>query len=431
MKKILILIIFIFTYSIVQAQSNNTLVNRNIAKAYAVIKSSIDFEGALYFFEEAVKLHNLKVGKEMAILGASIYFEIHHKRATLLEQLQFLEKAKYYASRYFDLARNRYSDEYANNKEISALILAHMEQLKRKIIKQKELRRVDSLKTKWKNKSLSLTIKVDRLYPFNKNGIAVFEHNGFFGVISDFGKVLIEAKEYKDYLSFDGYIILKNQKVNPSKIYAYNSKIKIGFQLPNIKDFNPSSTHFGCVMLPRGNGQIVTYPNNTNMPLIYDLNVKKFVKVANQIELLKKLKKLDIIDRYKKEGKVKINRVWYSFGQDLGGGMHPMYSAEGFILKGFLCSIDGDFLKTNSDYQFIGMFYKGKFEAIKRGKTFWINRNGIQVHKAKDEAETHLGKSKIRKLENGGYQIVRDGMIILGKEKLEKMPVFLKKFSKN
>jgi hypothetical protein len=111
--------------------------------------------------------------------------------------------------------------------------------------------------------------------------------------------------------------------------------------------------------------------------------------------------------------------------------MHPMYSEETSVLKGFLCSVVGNFLNTNSDYQFIGTFYKGKFEAIKRGKTFWINRNGAEVSKAKDEADTYLGKSRIVKLENGFYRIIRGDMIVLGKEKLEKMPIFLRKFSKN
>lgn len=431
MRKILITIIFILTYSIVQAQSNRTLVNRYIAKAYKVIEKSIDFEEALFFFEKAVKLQGARVSKEMATLGASIYFELHHKRPTLAEQLRFLEKAKYYSLRYFDLAKNKYSGEYSNNKEIYELISYNIGYLKSKIIKEKQLKRIDSLKTIWKSKALLLAIKVDNLYKFNKYGIAVYENNGFFGIMTDIGEVLLQADEYRNFLSFDGYIILKNQKVNPSKIYAYNSKDKTGFQLPKISDFNVRSTHFGNVMLPRGNGRIVTYPNHAAMPLVYDLNVRKYVRVVNQIELLKKLKKSDIIDRYNKKGNVKINKVWYNFGGHLGGGMHPMYSEESSVLKGFLCSVDGNFLNTNSDYQFIGTFYKGKYEAIKRGKTFWINRNGAEVRKAKDEADNYLGISKIVKLENGFYRIIRGDMIVLGREKLEKMPIFLRKFSKN
>lgn len=430
MRKFLITIILILTYSIVQAQSNRILVNRSIAKAYKTIENSIDYQEALLYFEQAIQYKNIRLNREMAALGASIYFEVHHKRATLKEQLEFLEKAKFYSLKYFDLSNNKYSTLYKNNEEILSLTVKNIEILKTKIIREKELRRIDSLKTIWKNKSLTLAIQADNLYDFNKNGIAVYENNGFFGIITDLGEVVLEAAEYKDFLSFDGFIILKNEKVNPSKIYAYNSKNKIGFQLPKVSDFNPLSTHFGYVMLPRGNGRLVTYPNNVSMPLVYDLNARKYVRVANEIELLRKLSKADIIDRYNKKGKAKIHKVWYNFGGHLGGGMHPMYSEDNAILKGFLCSIDGSFLKTNTEYQFLGIFYNDKFEAIKDGNTYWINRNGRQVRKAVDIADNYTGKSRISKLENGYYQITREGMIVLGEAKLEKMSVFLRNFAK-
>jgi hypothetical protein len=430
MRKFLITIILILTISIVQSQSNRTLVNRNIAKAYKAIENSIDYGQALLYFEQAITYKNVPVSRDLAALGASIYFEVHHKRASLKKQLEFLKKAEYYALKYFDLTNNKYSSEYKNNEEILSLVLKNIEVLKRGMIREKELKRIDSLKTIWKNKALTLAIKVDSLYKFNKNGIAVFKNNGYFGIMTDLGEVVLDAHEYKDFLSFDGFIILKNEKVNPFKIYAFNSNNKIGFQLPKVSDFNPLSTHFGNVMLPRGNGRLVTYPNNASMPLVYDLKERKYVRVANEIELLRKLSKADIIDRFNKKGKAKIHKVWYNFGGHLGGGMHPMYSEDNPILKGFLCSIDGSFLKTNSDYEFLGIFYNDKFEAIKKGKTFWINRNGRQVRKAEDEAVNYTGKSRIAKLENGYYQIIRDDMIILGELKLEKMSDYLRNFSK-
>lgn len=62
----------------------------------------------------------------------------------------------------------------------------------------------------------------------------------------------MEADTYKSIKSFDGYILLLNQEENPTQIYSFNSKTKEGFMLPKISDFNTLSTHYGNVMLPRG-----------------------------------------------------------------------------------------------------------------------------------------------------------------------------------
>ncbi|MFK8059326.1 MAG: hypothetical protein AB8B78_04460, partial [Polaribacter sp.] len=194
-------------------------------------------------------------------------------------------------------------------------------------------------------------------------------------------------------------------------------------------DINPLSTHYGKVMLPRGNGRLVTYPDNSYSPFVYDLNLKKTIKIANEQDLLKSLKKSDKIDKYNKDGEVKVNKVWYNFGGHLGGGIHPLYAEETPELKAFLCSIDGKVLET-VNYQYIGAFYNSKFQAITNGEVVWINQNGTKVAAPKDESGTYTGLSKVIKLENGVYQIDQNGVIILGEEKLEKLPEFLRNNSK-
>jgi hypothetical protein len=435
MKKILFSLLFVSAFS-VNGQTDEDFARIYIKRAIEAIEVSIDYETALTNFEKAMKYKDTILDKKVASLGSLIYFETHHKQPTDDLQLEFLEKSRDYSAQYFNLTKNKSSEEYMNNMENRVMIRETLLTLESKIRKselerlqkEKELRKIDSLKQIWKTTSDALSIKADSVYKFNKNGFAVFQKKGFYGVITDLGGILVEANEYKDFLSFDGYIILKNQKVNPTRLYAFDTKSKLGFALPNISDFNPLSTHFGEIMLPRGNGRVVAYPNNSQKVLVYDLISRKFVRVANEVELLKNLKKSDVIDKYKKEGTVRVDKNWYTFGGHLGGGIHPMYSEEGYRLEGFLCSIDGKFLNATSSFQSIGVFYNGKFEAMKSGERVWINQNGTEVSKALDQAATYTGKSILTKLENGSYQIVRDNVIILGDKKLEKITDYLKKF---
>jgi hypothetical protein len=193
-----------------------------------------------------------------------------------------------------------------------------------------------------------------------------------------------------------------------------------------VSDFNLLSTHYGKVMLPRGNGRLVTYPDNSYGPMVYDLNVKKIVRVANKKELFKSLKSNDIIDKYNKKGEVKINKDWYSFGGHVGGGIHALYLEDNYNVHSFLCSIDGNVLYAESDYQYLGAFHNNKTQAVKDSETVWVNQNGTKVSAAKEDAGEYSGNSTLTRLKSGAYQITQDGVIILGEERLEKMPVFLR-----
>ena len=354
-----------------------------------------------------------------------------------VEKLVFLRKSEVYGKQYFLLSTNRDSEEYIDNLESLILIQETIQELvdeekkleEERLRKEKELRKIDSLKTVWTNKSKELTINVDSIYKFNKNNVALYIKDGNFGVIDDRGSIIVKATEYKDAINSEGFILLKNRKSEPNKIYCFNTNNKIGFLIPNVSDFNSLSTHYGQVMLPRGNGRLVLYPNNSYEPMVYDLNLKKTIKVANKIELFKSLKKNDIIDKYNKEGEVKINKKWYTFGGHLGGGIHPLYFEKSYEVDSFLCSIDGKMLELSSGYKYLGTFYNNKFQAIKDDTVIWINQNGTKVSKAEDRFKEYTGGSEVVKLESGNYQIMIDGIIVLDTKELEKMPDFLKRFS--
>ncbi len=427
MKKYLLIIFYLFAFFQINAQSNNEIASVYIKRSNESL-NNLDIELAKEHFDKAMKYMDTITTSEVARLGTFIHFE-----------LKLYDLAKMYAKYYFDLAKNKKNDEYNEmltlsvdiNEYLDRFLAEKKRQEEERLQKEKEFRKIDSLKAVWMTKSDLLSIKVDSIYKFNANNVALFKNKVFFGLINDVGKILVEANEFEDVVSFDGYFIFKNKKVEATKMYCFDSNTNKGFLIPNISEFNILSTNYGEVMLPRGNGRLVTYPNNSNEPFVFDLIVQKTVKVSNLDELLKNLKKSDFIDKFNDDGEVKVGKEWYKFGGHLGGGIHPIYSQEGYNLQGFLCSIDGKFLNKNSFYDFIGYFHNNSAQAIKGSQTFWINQNGTKMNDAIDEDENYDGKTKLSKLPNKSYQLLRDGIIILGDEKLEKMSDFLRNSSEN
>ena len=423
MKKIILTLLCVLAFNIANSQSKKEIANVYIKRAQNVIEESIDYKEARVLFEKAMKYLDTVTDHNIAKLGTIIYFE-----------LSDFKEARKYSKQYFLVVKNKKSEDYSNQLELAVTIDEEIElqeaEEKRleaeRIKKEKELRRIDSLKTLWKNKSDALSLNLDSIYEFNKNNLALFKNNGNFGIINDRGEIIVGADEYKHAISYDGYILLMNKKTEASKIYSFNTNDQSGFLLPSPSDFNPLSTHYGKVMLPRGNGRLVTYPNNSFKPFVYDLNLKRTVAIANKENLLKSLKKTDRIDKYNKDGEVKINKVWYNFGGHLGGGVHPMYSTENYTLKLFLCSIDGSLLNTSSTFQFIGAFHNSKLQAVRGNETAWINQNGTKTNAPTDESGKYVGLSKVVKLDTGVYQIKQNDFIVLGKEKLEKLADFLR-----
>jgi hypothetical protein len=423
MKKIIFTFFCCIAFSFSNAQSNKDIANTYLKRAHKVLEESIDFKEALIQFNKALQYMDTITSAKVVKFGAEINYEV-----------QNLEDAKKYAAQYFLLERNTGTEEYLTflnlkitiDEELEKKIAEEKKIEKERIKKEKDLKKIDSLKTIWNNKSVSLSLKVDSIYTFNKDNLAIFKVNDYYGILTDKGEVLVKADEYKDVLSFDGFFIFKNKEEESTKVYCFSSISKEGFLLPIPSDFNPLSTHYGIIMLPRGNGRLVAYPNNSYEPMVFDLNEKKIVKVANKQDLFKNLKKNDIIDKYNKEDELKINKVWYSFGGHLGGGIHPLYLDNNYEIHSFLFSIDGNILQTASNYQYIGAFYNNKFQAIKDNKTVWINQNGTKVKDSKDESGVYTAGVKVIKLANGSYQFMKDGFIILENEKLEKMADFLR-----
>lgn len=434
MKKIFLLIALFFTF-INYSQSNKDIANVYIKRAQESL-NNLDAVTARTSFDKAMRYLDTITNSKVARLGMIIYYEIHHKEETPQDRLKLLNVSQEYSNQYFLLEKKKKSEEYTIATEDYVLILEAKDRLENEIKEieeaerklKLELKKIDSLKTVWRNKSKSLSISVDSIYNFNKNNIALFKKGNYFGLINDKGIIILEADEYKAVNYFDGFLIFKNKDIEATKLYCYNSNTGEGFSILPISDFNTLSTHYGKVMLPRGNGRLVTYPNNSIGPFVFDLNSKKIVRVANEKEVLKNLDRSDVIDKYNKDGEVKVRKEWYKFGGHLGGGLHPLYAEEGYKLQGFLCSIDGNFLNAISDFQFIGAFHNGKYEALKGTQRVWINQNGTKISEAKDESGKYSGKSKVVKLQDGTYQIMQDGIIILGDEKLEKMSEFLRKF---
>lgn len=427
MKKIILILICFFSFGVYKAQTNEEIASVYIKRSTESL-NNLEVKLAKTHFDKAIKyLDSVITNVNVAKLGMKIHFE-----------LDYFKEAKKFSNKYFSLVQDKNTEEYLElldlSVDINEALEAELREEKRKeqerIKKEKELKRIDSLKTVWRNKSADLSIKADSILSFNKNNTAIYIKDDKVGILDDRGKIIMEASEYKNAISAEGFILLMNDKKQPTKIYSYNTTTKTGFVLPSVNEFNLLSTHFGKVMLPRENGRLVTYPNNSYEPMVYDLNLKKTVRLVNKTELFKSLKKNDIIDKYNKEGEIKINKKWYTFGGHLGGGIHPLYFEKNYEVNSFLCSVDGKMLELSSGYKYLGAFHNNKIQAIKDDVSIWINQNGTKVSRAEDRFKNYRGNSKIVKLNEKSYQIMIDGIIVLDAEELEKMSDFLRKFSK-
>lgn len=422
-KKLATLIILLFAITSMFAQSKSEIANVFIKRAwkkYNDIETRVD---ALADFNKALKYLDTITKPDVAKLGTLVHYEVGNWK-----------KAKSYAQQYFNLSKNKKTDEYLGLVELFVTIDEEIEAEEKqkkqeeeiRIKKEKELRKIDSLKTIWNTKADEFAVKADSVYSLNANGYALFLNKGKYGIVNDKAETVVEANTYEFAISYGGFIIFQNKEKEPTKIYFFNTNNGSGNQLPALSDINPLSTHYGVVMLPRANGRLVTYPNNSFKPLVFDLNENKIVRVANKEDLLDGLKKNDRIRKFNKDGEVKIDKDWYIFGGHLGGGVHPLYFENNYNVHAYLFSIDGTVLFTNSDYKYIGAFYENKLQAIKGEDVFWINQNGTKVTPPKDKTAIYAGDSKVVKTKEGFYQVFRDDKIIKGDKTLEKLPIFLR-----
>ncbi len=426
MKKILLILAFAISFGTSYGQSNKELAGVYIKKAKKNY-SNLEIDLAAKNFTKAIRLLDTIVKSDIARLGTLIQFE-----------LRAYENAKSYAKQYFALVKNKTSEEYSQLLDLYVTIEEELERVeienarkeKERLAREKETRRIDSLKNVWKLKADGMSLNIASIQKFNKNGIAVFKKNADYGIINDVGEILVKAENYKVAKSFDGFVLLQDKEKEPTKIYCFNTNTKSGFVLPSVSEFNTLSTHYGNVMMPRGNGTIVAYPNNSLKMYIYNVVSRKFLNISDERTLFKELKKTDKIDNYNKDGQVKINKKWFSLGGHLGGGVYALYLSD-YSIYGFLCSLDGSILKTNN-YQGIGSFYNGKFYVENSDdSSYWVNQNGTKVTSATDDNGSYSGVSKIVTLDTGAFQIHQtiSGKIyiVLGTEKLETLEDFLRK----
>ncbi|TXD46872.1 hypothetical protein [Polaribacter sp. IC073] len=424
MKKILLTLSLIILFSVSYGQNNSEIANVYINRANIAIEERIDFKEASLLFEKAMKYMDTITSTSVAKLGTKIYFE-----------LEKYKEAKKYSKYYFLNAEDKKSDTYFEQLELFITISEALEfqqeeekrAAKERLRKAAVLKKIDSLKTIWQHTSKRLSLKVDSIYQFNMNNYAVYRKNGKFGIINDKAEIIKEAKEYAVSISYAGFILLKNKEKEPTRIYYYNTNNGTGTLLPKPSDFKSLSNHYGKVMLPRANGCLVTYPNNSFGPMIFDLNKNKIIKTVNKEQVFNDLKKNDIIRRYNNDQEIKVDKEWYTFGGDLGGGIYPLYLENNYRVHAFLCSEEGAMLFAASSYDYIGAFYNGSAQAVKGNKVFWINQRGEKVQNVNDKRKKYAGNSKVVKVEDGVYQILKDGVITKGNETLEKRSDFLKR----
>ncbi|WP_208890418.1 hypothetical protein [Polaribacter sejongensis] len=439
MMRLLLTLLCIISFTFTNAQSNTDIANVYLRRAKEAVETNVNYKEALVQFEKALKYVDSISDKNLATLASSIYYENYQFQTTDKEKIAFLKNSETYSRRYFVLEQDNTAEGYTKNLESLILIQESIESLETKLKKEEEQRlrrekaskKIDSLKSLWNQKSESLSINVDKIYNFNTNNVALFKKDGNFGVIDDRGRIIVAATDYKDAISSEGFILLKNKKVNPDQIYSFNTNNKKGFVLPNVTEFNPLATDYGQVMLPRGNGWVVTYPDNSFEPLVYDLKDQKIIKIPNEEDLLKSLKKEDVVDRFNKDSEVKINKVWYQFGGHLGGGVYSLYSEDSYKVRSFLFSTNKEIISADAGFEYIGAYYKETFQAIKKGKVIWINPEGVKVSDVKDGYKKYSGDSKVVQLASGTYQIIRNEVIVLGDKELEKLSDFLRKHKKN
>lgn len=254
------------------------------------------------------------------------------------------------------------------------------------------------------------TIVADKTYPFNANGIAVFEKSGKLGLINDQGRVFLYPEEYKDFVEYDGYIILKNQKENATKLYCFNSNINFGFILPGVREYNSLSSTYGKVMKPRGNGILVTYPNNSLDVLKFDLNRGEYIPKSKPLELIKDLETIsdyDIeykIDEYKDILEVKMGEDWVVLGSSLGGGIYPLFVKETYSVYGYAFNKnEGEAEKRVMRY--LGSYYDGKIQASSSNESWWLDKSSKAIKSEEIIEEKYKGDSEIVEVSAGTYKV--------------------------
>ncbi len=346
-------------------------------------------------------------------------------------------KAKILAKRYFELLPEKETDEYNEMLDLYVAIdddlkKRELDEQRKKIERiklEKEKRHLDSITNLWNLKSKDFLVSIDDIKAFNNYNVAIFKKTRKLGLIDDRGNVIIEANTYEHAIDHDGYILFTDDEIKPTRVFSYNLRTKVGYQLPSVTQFDEQAYDYGKIMLPRANGILVAYPTNTANVLVFDLNTKQFQSIRDKKELLKTLKKNDIIDKYNKDLQIKIEKNWFELGNTIGGGVHPLYN-EGKTLHGFLSTSQGK-IYTSDYYSHFGSYCDGKFEIIENGNNGWMDPEGLKFDSIPNESGSYSGNSKFVKVKPGQFKILhktngkevlilRDKSILLLEDYIEK-----------
>lgn len=419
MKKIVFLLVAL-TISLGSFSQTNEEIARVYIKRASENYKNLELEKGLKNFNKAMEKTDSIKSTRVARLGILLNYD-----------LKRYKEAQKYSKQFFVLNKTKKSKHYNEILDIAVTINEKVEEIeaieKKKredqLKREREIRRIDSLKSVWTAKSKSLSFEADSIYKFNKSGTAILKKGGKFGLLNDVGNVVIEPT-YATTKAYDNFILFLDKEENPTKILCYSVANNNSFEIPSVKEFNTASSNYGTVTFPRKNGRFVAYPDNVTKVFVFDLNEKKIVRVSNVLQLIKKLKKEGKVGRTNKEGQVRINKVWYIYGGYLGDNMHALYTTDG-NLHGYLNENSKQVI-TRDNIGFAGIYDADKTLALKNGKQNWVTKDGSEAGKESDTTKEYEGISKITKLENGNYQILRDGKITLGEESLEKLPDFLK-----
>jgi len=362
-----------------------------------------DLDSALEYFSKARRYIKEIEDSNVARVGAMVSNEVRdYTKAKILTQLYFDLNPDNKTSEYQDMLLM-----YVNIEEAMEAIAIEDEKLRlEKLEQERQQRRLDSLTAIWTAEYETFLINMDSITAFNSYNIAAYFKGGNVGIMDHLGQVLVEANTYKEAIEYDGFVLLLDNVERPTRIYAYNAASKDGYQLPSVTQFLPQAYDFGHVMLPRSNGMLVTYPSNANNVFIYDLNTKKYMDNPDMEDQLKTMKKNDIIDRFNSDLEIRMDKNWYTIGNALGGGLHPIYNSKK-ELHGFLNTYNGKMFDA-SYYKFVGPFCSGKYQIIEDGNSLWMDTEGVKFETLENKSGTYSGNSKFVKNTNGTFQILKE-----------------------
>ncbi|OSY86897.1 hypothetical protein WH52_14020 [Tenacibaculum holothuriorum] len=382
------------------------------------------------------KISKLQQAKSLEFIDTLTNAEVARSGSLMHLELENYEKAKKFADRYFLLEKNKSSRKYQDFLTTYSTIedVLRLKNMLRKSREEKialEKKRKDSLKSFWFKTYNKFKITADFIQNFDTNGFALYKENEKYGIINDKGFVIVKPNEYEKGTQFDGYFLLQNKAINPTKIFCFNSFKNKGFILSDLADVSPKSTHYRTIMLPRANARLVVYPNSLDKVLIFDMEKEKLVK-QNISTTLKKLKEKKIITKYKSNNQIKVKGEWYSYGGSLGD-THILYLPKTNIIYGYLVERGGRILKK-SEYPYMGFSYKDRSQVIKNKKTFWIDSFGDKVRRPINESGIYGGKTRVVRTNDGKFHFIQtingERYLVNNNEKLEDLASFLKKHLK-